>query len=104
VCTPEELARWRELPGGARRAAFFALWTRKEAVLKASGVGLSVPPTRVHVSLPAPAHGIVSLSGVAAAGPFQVVELTIGEGYAGALAHTGRAARVKCYALEPFTG
>jgi 4'-phosphopantetheinyl transferase len=36
----EDAARLRALPPGERASAFFALWTRKEAVLKALGAGL----------------------------------------------------------------
>ncbi len=36
-----ELEDWRALPADSRANAFFASWTRKEAVLKATGVGLS---------------------------------------------------------------
>jgi 4'-phosphopantetheinyl transferase len=39
---PEESAALRDLPMPARQAAFFRCWTRKEACLKARGVGLSV--------------------------------------------------------------
>src|SRR6185437_10477611 len=35
--TPREHAEWTALAPEARRAAFFAIWTRKEAVLKATG-------------------------------------------------------------------
>lgn len=35
--TPREYAGWEGLPDALRRPAFFSLWTRKEAVLKAIG-------------------------------------------------------------------
>jgi 4'-phosphopantetheinyl transferase len=38
---PEEAAYLRSLEGDARREAFFAIWTLKEAVVKATGLGLA---------------------------------------------------------------
>lgn len=38
---PEEAAYLRSLGGDARREAFFAIWTLKEAVVKATGLGLA---------------------------------------------------------------
>ena len=40
---PGERARLRQLPEGERAAAFLRCWTRKEALLKALGGGLSLP-------------------------------------------------------------
>lgn len=38
---PEEATYLRSLEGDARREAFFAIWTLKEAVVKATGLGLA---------------------------------------------------------------
>lgn len=43
ICTAEELAAWQALPVESQRRAFFSLWTRKEALSKALGMGLSAP-------------------------------------------------------------
>jgi 4'-phosphopantetheinyl transferase len=50
VCAPAELAAWESLPVDEQLAGFFALWTAKEAYLKATGKGITssladVPPT-----------------------------------------------------------
>jgi 4'-phosphopantetheinyl transferase len=47
-----EIAALEALSGLQQRDAFFACWTRKEAVLKALGVGLSLPLNQFCVSLP----------------------------------------------------
>jgi len=39
----EELATFRALPAATRSRAFLAAWTRKEAVVKATGRGLAIP-------------------------------------------------------------
>jgi 4'-phosphopantetheinyl transferase len=48
---PGEQSTWRGLPVGEQLAAFFRCWTRKEAYLKARGVGLSLGLDQFEVSL-----------------------------------------------------
>jgi len=50
---PGEQRALSALPHGARRAAFFDCWTRKEAVVKASGEGLRRPLSSFVVSVEA---------------------------------------------------
>ncbi len=50
---PEEHAALLETPAGDFSAAFYRTWTRREAVLKALGLGLSVAPARVSVPVSA---------------------------------------------------
>jgi 4'-phosphopantetheinyl transferase len=52
VLCPAELVAYRRLPAATRSRAVGRWWTRKEAVLKATGDGLAVPPARLHVSGP----------------------------------------------------
>ncbi|MGC5585444.1 4'-phosphopantetheinyl transferase family protein [Ornithinimicrobium sp. W1679] len=52
VLGPTEHREWLALPAGARSTALVRWWTRKEAVLKALGHGLSVPPRALRVSPP----------------------------------------------------
>lgn len=49
VFTPAERAWLDAAPGGQRAEAFFALWTLKEAYVKARGLGLSLPLTAFSV-------------------------------------------------------
>jgi 4'-phosphopantetheinyl transferase len=48
LCASEQ-AQLRKLPAAEQRDAFFRVWTRKEAALKAAGVGLLVPPATLDV-------------------------------------------------------
>ncbi|MFO0878583.1 MAG: 4'-phosphopantetheinyl transferase superfamily protein [Gemmataceae bacterium] len=50
--TPGESAALKRLPPGAREQAFYHIWTRKEAFLKAIGLGLSHGLERFEVSVP----------------------------------------------------
>lgn len=47
ICTPDEIADLESLPLPQREAALLALWTRKEALLKAFGVGLGADPSHL---------------------------------------------------------
>ena len=47
--TPREYARWTALPRERQASAFLSAWTRKEALLKAAGVGLNVDPRHVEL-------------------------------------------------------
>lgn len=56
---PQESTAWARLSAAERPTALHAAWTRKEACLKAIGVGLNIPPKQVCVGLAnAPAHGL----------------------------------------------
>lgn len=50
VLSPRECTILQSIPPEARSAAFHRMWVRKEAVLKAAGVGLSMAPSEIEVS------------------------------------------------------
>lgn len=94
---PGEAAELAALPDPVRSAAFFACWTRKEAYLKAAGVGggrglaaslplfvVSVRPAVRRVALAVPGRP-------AEAARWSLVDLDVGPGFAAALAVEGRA-------------
>jgi 4'-phosphopantetheinyl transferase len=72
--TRAEAAALRALAEGERDAAFYRLWVRKEAYLKAKGEGI--------------AGGLDSFDALAGELPegWELVDLDVGDGYAGALA------------------
>jgi len=83
VCTGEEAEVLQSLPTHLRDDAMLALWTRKEALLKAFGVGLLVQPS----SIGANAGVSISPPAIAAESPACIVhELALPEDWVGALA------------------
>ena len=51
IATPREAERLKQLPTSQVHSRFFDLWSRKEAVLKASGGGFLVDPREVEVGI-----------------------------------------------------
>jgi 4'-phosphopantetheinyl transferase len=83
-----EVAALEALPDEARRPAFFRIWTHKEAYIKASGEGLSLPLDGFDISL-AGQDGdatIASPSDPSVASRWSVREIPAAAGYASALA------------------
>jgi hypothetical protein len=63
------------LPPAEQPNAFFACWTRKEAVLKAAGLGLTVPLDSVEVSVrPGRCAGVLELAPAVGGGRIRLVE------------------------------
>ena len=60
---PDEAEALAALPPAARDRAFMAVWTRKEAVVKAIGAGLSMPLDRFSVSLPPGPAALLRIAG-----------------------------------------
>ncbi|HVS38179.1 MAG TPA: 4'-phosphopantetheinyl transferase superfamily protein [Gemmataceae bacterium] len=97
--TPTEAAALRALDAAGRLETFFRLWTRKEAYLKAHGLGLSYGLERVEVSHAAddPAR-IVHIDGDReAAARWSLRTLAPAPGYVGALALRAHDYRLFCW-------
>lgn len=88
-----EVAELQSLPLEQREAAFFTCWTRKEAYIKAQGLGLSLPLESFDVSLspnePAKLRAVRPDSQEAAR--WTLLSLDVDPNYAGALAVEGTA-------------
>lgn len=88
--SPAEVARLRALPESVRPRAFFTCWTRKEAYIKALGMGLAIPLDSFDVSLAPDEPAALLRSAVTAdVGTWQLRHLELGERYIGALAAAG---------------
>lgn len=77
---------WRQLDGQRRTDAFFGYWARKEALLKATGLGLSGGLRRVTVSPPHTEARLVSWEGGGRPDAAWLSDLERGEEYRSALA------------------
>jgi 4'-phosphopantetheinyl transferase len=91
ACTAEEVAALKLLAPVPRAQAFLRLWTAKEAYLKATGLGLTVPPDQVEIGVPGPG-GVtpVGMKGDAEPPRWWVRELRFASGHVGAVAAEGR--------------
>ncbi|MFD9432849.1 4'-phosphopantetheinyl transferase family protein [Streptomyces sp. NPDC060002] len=85
-----ELAALYARPAAERQPAFLRTWTRKEAVLKALGVGLGVPPRELEVSAPDKPPTILTWPGRLATRPhMSMTDLLVNGVHPAALAVTG---------------
>jgi 4'-phosphopantetheinyl transferase len=93
-----EVAALRSLPPEVRREAFFHCWTRKEAYIKAHGMGLSLPLDQFDMTLhpDEPAALLATRHDPAEAQRWSMRSLLPGEGYVGALAVEGHSWRLGC--------
>lgn len=89
--SPREAELLGTLPPEQRTAAFFRAWSSKEALVKATGQGLTLPTRQVEVTLlPREQPRLLSLSGdEAAAARWRLVTIDAVPGFAGALCAEG---------------
>ncbi len=81
--SPNEVATLEALPQSLRLAGFFKCWARKEAFIKARGMGLSIPLDSFDV-FPNQDEGSAYVS------EWKIEDLDIDPGYAAAVAADGR--------------
>lgn len=100
--SPEENDQLRSLPEALRRPAFFAGWVRKEALVKAWGLGLSAPLDRFDVCLlPDWPPQLLEVRGrPGEADRWSLLDVDAGEGHAAALAVEGQAGHVTVRAWD----
>ncbi len=101
-----ECEAFLKLPAARRNAAFFSIWTRKEAYIKAIGLGLAMPLDRFDV----PAHDeflnelVPVLSRSDEPGSWMLRDFSAGEGYLGAIVAEGLDWAVRLFAFDPASG
>jgi 4'-phosphopantetheinyl transferase len=100
--TPGEQAEFLSHPEPDRVAAFFRGWTRKEAFLKVTGLGLSAGLDSFEVTLGAGGAALLRVGDdPAAAGRWTLRDVDAGPGFAAAVAVEGELARVTVRDREP---
>lgn len=92
-----EFSELRKLPPEAKVRGFFNCWTRKEAYLKATGLGLRIPLDSFVVSL-APGQPAQFLEGVEPCWHLSAYEPV--EGYAAAIAHDGGLTSIQYFPFD----
>ena len=83
LCSPSEAEATALLEGDARARALLELWTRKEALLKAFGVGLRIPPSSIEADLERIVRPPASVAGAA---PCRLFPLAMPVGWLGSAA------------------
>lgn len=93
--SPREFATLQSIPPMLRAEAFFRIWTRKEAFIKAIGEGMSHPLDAFDVNLCRHAPAILAVDGDAErAADWTLREIDVPAGFIGALAAEGRVTQV----------
>jgi 4'-phosphopantetheinyl transferase len=90
--SPREVQMINALPKDIQHRAFFTCWTRKEAYVKATGMGLSLPLKEFDVS-PVPGAATLLLSHKEAS-EWSMKEVDVAESYVATVAVEGRDARI----------
>jgi 4'-phosphopantetheinyl transferase len=96
---PGEVEKLFDLPLELQLEAFYACWTRKEAFIKARGMGLTIPLDQFEVSFTPslPARLLYSGSNPVAEREWSIFELKPGTGYTAALAVQDINWEVQCW-------
>ena len=99
--SPTEFAAWKNVPTSSRTRFFFDGWTRKEAYLKALGVGLAKPLASFEVALSADARSalITDSEDALASERWEVCDFAVGAGYSAAAVVRRGITRVRQFEL-----
>nr|MBA3826125.1 4'-phosphopantetheinyl transferase superfamily protein [Ktedonobacterales bacterium] len=98
-----ERAALQTLSASEKQAAFYRCWSRKEAVIKVMGLGLSMPLDGFDVTLTpdAPARLLAVRGAVATQGPWELYDLPPLPGFASAVVVAGGPLdAIECYSWD----
>jgi 4'-phosphopantetheinyl transferase len=100
-----ELEALRGLPSNERTQGFFNCWTRKEAYIKARGMGMSLPLDHFDVTLiPGEPAALLNVrENVRGTSDWSLRDLSPESGYAAAVAVEGANWRLGCWRIETDT-
>lgn len=93
--SPAERAALEREPAGRRSRAFFEIWTRKEAFIKARGGGLTIALDSFDVSLGEPARVLRVAGESGAPSAVSIETLPAPDGYCAAIAILGQGAQLR---------
>ena len=104
--SPREQQDLFRVPSPQREGAFFSAWTRKEAYVKARGVGLSIPLDQFSVTLlpGTPSALLEADTDGGSSLDWRLIDLTVKPGFAAALAVRGRVRQLKCWIWPGIRG
>ncbi len=99
IFSATEALAYRALPDHLKREAFFSCWTRKEAFLKATGDGLSLPLNKFELAVDpgGPAKRLNIDTDMKSACRWSIYDLKPALGFAAAIAAEGRDWRLRCW-------
>lgn len=97
--SPFEFAALDALDGDARELAFYRCWTRKEAYIKALGVGLSMPLDTFDVSLGEQPELLACRDGHESPAEWSLVDASPGPEFVAAIALRGRGRTQRSFRL-----
>ena len=95
--SPREVETFSAVPNDQRVASFFRCWTRKEAYIKAIGLGLSQPLDGFDVTLGPGEPAALLRADDDDTSRWSLSDLDAGEDYAAALVVEGQMANVRCW-------
>lgn len=100
----KELAWWKDLPEQGRDAAFFALWSCKEAFVKATGEGIGLGLNACEVDLTGPPRLVSVPKRCGIACDWRLAEIPAGQAHSAAVCHSGGLRTLRIAEVEASSG